>query len=42
MFNVDLTRPPPPRLRAVYELTVNEWQGRESARLLLRHIEPAK
>jgi len=33
--------PPPPRLRAAYELTVNDWQGRESPRLLLRHVEPA-
>jgi single-stranded-DNA-specific exonuclease len=41
MFNVDPLQAPPPRLRAAYELTVNEWQGRESARLLLRHIEPA-
>ncbi len=41
MFNVDPLQTPPPRLRAAYELTVNEWQGRESARLLLRHIEPA-
>lgn len=40
MFNV---RPgaPPPRLRAVFELTINDWQGRETARLLLRHVEPA-
>jgi single-stranded-DNA-specific exonuclease len=41
MFDVDPLQAPPPRLRAAYELTVNEWQGRESARLLLRHIEPA-
>ena len=41
MFNVDPLQVPPPRLRAVYELTVNEWQGRESARLLVRHVEPA-
>ncbi|NUR22188.1 single-stranded-DNA-specific exonuclease RecJ [Frateuria sp.] len=40
MFNVRMAAPPP-RLRAVYELTVNEWQGRETARLLLRHVEPA-
>ncbi|MCX7512144.1 single-stranded-DNA-specific exonuclease RecJ [Frateuria sp. STR12] len=40
MFNVRAAAPPP-RLRAVYELTINEWQGRESARLLLRHVEPA-
>ncbi|MGN2250282.1 DHHA1 domain-containing protein [Frateuria sp. GZRe14] len=40
MFNVRAAAPPP-RLRAVYELTINEWQGRESARLLVRHVEPA-
>ena len=41
MFNAYHGQPPPPRLRAAYELTVNDWQGRESPRLLLRHIEPA-
>jgi single-stranded-DNA-specific exonuclease len=40
MFNAYHGQPPPPRLRAAYELTVNDWQGRESPRLLLRHIEP--
>jgi single-stranded-DNA-specific exonuclease len=40
MFNVRASAPPA-RLRAVYELTINEWQGRETARLLLRHVEPA-
>ena len=41
MFNVPSRPAPPPRLRAVYELAINDWQGRESARLMLRHIEPA-
>ena len=41
MFNAYDGQPPPPRLRAVYELGINDWQGRETARLLLRHIEPA-
>ena len=40
MFNVRAASPPP-RMRAVFELAVNDWQGRESARLLLRHVEPA-
>ena len=40
MFNVGVAAPPP-RLRAAYELVVNDWQGRESPRLLLRHVEPA-
>jgi single-stranded-DNA-specific exonuclease len=26
-------------LRTVYELTVNDWQGRQSLRLLIRHVE---
>jgi len=39
MFNVAAAAPPP-RLRAAYELVVNDWQGRESPRLLLRHVEP--
>ncbi len=41
MFNAYRGSPPPLRLRAAYELVVNDWQGRETPRLLLRHIEPA-
>jgi single-stranded-DNA-specific exonuclease len=41
MFNAYHGQPPPPRLRAAYELTINDWQGRETPRLLVRHIEPA-
>jgi single-stranded-DNA-specific exonuclease len=41
MFNAYRGHPPPTALRAAYELTINDWQGRESPRLLLRHIEPA-
>jgi single-stranded-DNA-specific exonuclease len=41
MFNAWHGEPPPPRLRTAYELTINDWQGRESPRLLLRHLEPA-
>ena len=41
MFNAYHGQPPPPRLRVAYELTINDWQGREAPRLLLRHIEPA-
>jgi single-stranded-DNA-specific exonuclease len=40
MFNAYHGEPPPAQLRAAYELGINDWQGRESARLLLRHIEP--
>ena len=31
--------PPPPRIRAVYALDVNEWIGRQSLQLLVRHLE---
>jgi single-stranded-DNA-specific exonuclease len=41
MFNAYDGRPPPARLHAAYELTVNDWQGRETPRLLLRHLAPA-
>jgi len=41
MFNAYHGQPPPSRLCAAYELTINDWQGRETPRLLLRHIEPA-
>ncbi|WEN13729.1 single-stranded-DNA-specific exonuclease RecJ [Rhodanobacter sp. AS-Z3] len=41
MFNAYHGQPPPSRLRAAYELVINDWQGRESPRLLLRHIEAA-
>jgi len=41
MFNAYEGVPPPLVLRAVYELVINDWQGRESARLLLRYMEPA-
>ena len=41
MFNAYHGQPPPLRLRAVYELGINDWQGRETPRLLLRHIEAA-
>jgi single-stranded-DNA-specific exonuclease len=40
MFNAYNGQPPPTMMRAAYELTINDWQGRETPRLLLRHIEP--
>jgi single-stranded-DNA-specific exonuclease len=40
MFNAYEGTPPPTVLRAAYELVINDWQGRESARLLLRYMEP--
>ncbi len=41
MFNADPDLPETPHLRAAYSLVVNDWQGRETPRLLLRHVEPA-
>ena len=40
MFNAT-TDVPPDRLRAAYELSVDDWQGCERLRLLLRHAEAA-
>ena len=40
MFNAGPAAPPA-RLRAAYQLGVNEWQGRERLQLLLRHVEAA-
>jgi single-stranded-DNA-specific exonuclease len=40
MFNAYHGEPPLPKMRAAYELVVNDWQGRETPRLLLRHVEP--
>jgi len=41
MFNADEAMPPPARVRAVYQLDVDEWNGTERLRLLVRHIEAA-
>jgi single-stranded-DNA-specific exonuclease len=41
MFGGYRGTPPPPRLRAAFSLGVDEWNGRERLRLLLRHLEPA-
>ncbi len=41
MFNAYRGEPPLPKMRAAYELVINDWQGRETPRLLLRHVEPA-
>lgn len=38
MFNAYTGTPPPNVFRAVYELVINDWQGQESARLLVRHM----
>ncbi|TAM94218.1 MAG: single-stranded-DNA-specific exonuclease RecJ [Rhodanobacteraceae bacterium] len=41
MFQVGSDVPTGRPLRIAYELTVNDWQGRESLRLLVRHWETA-
>jgi single-stranded-DNA-specific exonuclease len=40
-FNALEYMPPPPRLRALFQLDLNEWNGRERLQLLVRHIERA-
>lgn len=40
-FNVRVDAAPPPRIRAAYQLALDEWQGALRLQLLLRHIEPA-
>lgn len=39
MFGAYRGSAPPPRLRAAYQLDINDWRGESSLRLLLRHIE---
>ena len=39
MFNAIEMMPPPSSLRAVFQLDLNEWNGRERLQLLVRHIE---
>jgi len=39
LFNAQDCMPPPPRLRAVFQLDLNHWNGVERLQLLLRHIE---
>ncbi|MDN5924672.1 MAG: DHHA1 domain-containing protein, partial [Xanthomonadales bacterium] len=41
MFQVGDAWPEAAQLRVVYELSVNDWQGRETPRLILRHVEVA-
>lgn len=41
LFDAAECMPPPPRIKALFQLEVNEWNGRESLQLLLRQIEPA-
>ena len=39
-FNGYAGEAPPLRVRAVFQLDVNEWNGRQSLQLLIRHMEP--
>jgi single-stranded-DNA-specific exonuclease len=39
MFGGYAGKPPPARLRAAFELSIDEWNGRERLRLRVRHIE---
>ena len=41
MFQADSDIPAGVALRVAYELMLNDWRGRESLRLLVRHWEPA-
>ena len=41
MFNCFDGTPPPARLRAVFQLDVNEWNGTQSLQLMIRHLEPS-
>lgn len=39
MFGGYAGKPPPARLRAAFELAIDDWNGRERLRLYVRHIE---
>ncbi|MGN6519309.1 MAG: DHHA1 domain-containing protein, partial [Dokdonella sp.] len=41
LFDALAAMPPPGRVRALYQLDLNDWNGRERLQLLVRHIEPA-
>ena len=40
LFNADRFGALPPRVRAAFQLEIDEWDGSQSLRLLLRHVEP--
>ena len=40
-FNVEAGTMPPSRVRAVFQLDVNDWNGAQTLRLLIRHLESA-
>lgn len=41
LFNAEPGLAPPQVFRAAYQLDINEWNGRESLQLILRHFEAA-
>jgi single-stranded-DNA-specific exonuclease len=41
MFNAYDGTPPPARLRAAFQLDINEWNGKQTLQLMIRHLEPA-
>jgi single-stranded-DNA-specific exonuclease len=41
LFDAGDAMPPPARVRALFQLDLNDWNGRERLQLLVRHIEPA-
>jgi single-stranded-DNA-specific exonuclease len=41
LFNAEAGARPPDRMRAAFQLDINDWNGRETLRLLLRHVTPA-
>ncbi|WP_395681057.1 single-stranded-DNA-specific exonuclease RecJ [Dokdonella sp.] len=41
LFDAVEVMPPPARVRALFQLDLNDWNGRERLQLLVRHIEPA-
>lgn len=42
LFNAEPGVTPPQAFRAAYQLDINEWNGRESLQLILRHLEPTR
>ena len=39
LFNAEAGATPPPAFRAAYQLDINEWNGRESVQLVVRHLQ---
>ncbi|MBA8886013.1 single-stranded-DNA-specific exonuclease [Dokdonella fugitiva] len=41
LFDAADAMPPPSRVHALFQLDLNDWNGRERLQLLVRHLEPA-